>query len=71
MPTDTLAARLRALRTRAGLTQLQLATRAGLTPAAVGHIETGARTRPAAETVARLARALGVAVEELLGPPAG
>ena len=58
------AARLRALRERAGLTQEELAERAGLTPHAVSALERGARTRPYPHTVRQLAAALGVGEEE-------
>lgn len=43
--------RLRSLRERAGLTQEELANRAGLTPNAVSALERGTRTRPYPHTV--------------------
>ncbi|SDT34051.1 Predicted ATPase [Friedmanniella luteola] len=52
------AHRLRALRERVGLTQEELASRAGLTSHAVSALERGARTRPYPHTVRALATAL-------------
>lgn len=65
--TVNLSHRLATLRQARGISQSALAKRAGLTRAAVSHLEAGTRTRPMADTVARLARALGVSIEELLG----
>ena len=59
--------RLRALRERAGLTQEELASRAGLTPNAVSALERGTRTRPYPHTVRSLADALGLSDEERAG----
>jgi predicted ATPase/DNA-binding XRE family transcriptional regulator len=55
---------LRALRRAAGLTQEELAERAGLTANGVSALERGARTRPYPHTVRSLADALGVASDE-------
>ena len=57
-------ARLRRLRREAGLTQEELASRAGLTPNAVSALERGARRRPYPHTVRSLAEALGLAEGE-------
>ncbi len=54
-------ARLRSLRDDAGLTQEELAARAGLTTHAVGVLERGERRRPYPHTVRSLADALGLA----------
>jgi predicted ATPase/transcriptional regulator with XRE-family HTH domain len=54
------AARLRRLRERAGLTQEELAERAGLTVHAVSALERGTRTRPYPHTVRSLAAALEI-----------
>ena len=51
---------LRALRERAGLTQEELAERAGLTPHAISALERGVRTRPYPHTVRSIATALGL-----------
>src|SRR3712207_1812413 len=56
--------RLRALRERAGLTQEELASRAGLTPNAVSALERGTRTRPYPHTVRSLADALQLSESE-------
>jgi predicted ATPase/DNA-binding XRE family transcriptional regulator len=57
-------ARLRRLREAAGLTQEELAVRAGLSRNAVGALERGIRKRPYPHTVRSLARALGLSEEE-------
>ena len=62
--------RIRELREERGLTQREVARRAGLTPSGVGFIENGQTQNPSAETVVAVARALGVPVEELLREPA-
>jgi transcriptional regulator with XRE-family HTH domain len=49
------------------LTQARLAQKAGLSPTTVSGIETGKIGRPHFGTLGKLARALGVAPEELLG----
>lgn len=55
---------LRALRERAGLTQEELAERAGLTPHAISALERGVRTRPYPHTVRSLAEALALGTED-------
>jgi predicted ATPase/DNA-binding XRE family transcriptional regulator len=57
-------ARLRWLRETAGLTQEELASRAGLTRKAISMLERGERKRPYPHTVRSLANALGLAEEE-------
>jgi predicted ATPase/transcriptional regulator with XRE-family HTH domain len=57
-------ARLRSLRQAAGLTQEELALRAGLSPNAVGALERGQRKRPYPHTVRALADALELPQEE-------
>lgn len=59
-PTLTFAEVLRHMRAEAGLTQEELARKAGLTPQAVGSLERGVRTRPYPQTVRALADALGL-----------
>lgn len=54
------------LRRRAGLTQFQLAVRAGLSEKSIVRIERG-QANPTAETLQKLASALGVAPAALLG----
>ena len=56
-----------------GLTQTELGERIGLSRASVGDIEAG-RNRVSSETLARIARALSVSADALLGldpPPPG
>ncbi|HVF01228.1 MAG TPA: tetratricopeptide repeat protein [Rubrobacteraceae bacterium] len=57
-------AQLRRLRESAGLTQEELASRAGLAPKAVGALERGERKRPYPHTVRSLADALDLSGEE-------
>ncbi len=57
-------ARLRRLREAAGLTQEELASRAGLSPDAVSALERGQRKRPYPHTVRALVAALDLSEEE-------
>ena len=50
-----------------GLRQSELAERAGFQPSAVSHFETGRRA-PSFDNLTRLADALGVSTDFLLGP---
>jgi transcriptional regulator with XRE-family HTH domain len=54
-----LGARLRHVREALGLSQRELAARAGLSHTAVQHLESGARQSPGIDTVAALETALG------------
>ena len=65
---SSFAAPLRELRERAGLTQAQLAQRAGLHISAVTRFEQGLR-EPALATAAGLAKALAVKVDDFLAEP--
>ena len=68
------AERLRGMREAAGLTQEELALRAGLSPAAVSALERGIRRRPYPHTVRTLADALQLSADEraaLLGAVTG
>ncbi len=60
MPSNHFAGRLRELREQAGLTQGQLADRAGLIKDFISRLERGERS-PSWETVLALGAALGVA----------
>ena len=51
---------------RGGLSQAELAKRAGVPQSAISEIETGKR-KPRIDTIQKLAMALGVSVSELLG----
>src|SRR5437763_12109416 len=64
------AGRLRELREGIGLTQAQLAERAGLHISAITRFEQGLR-EPSLATAAELATALNVKVDDLLKPPRG
>ena len=63
---DGLNLQLRTIRERRGLTQLALGQRAGMAPASISHFETGQRV-PSLESLVKLADALEVSVDELLG----
>lgn len=56
--------RLRSLRQAAGLTQEELASRAGLSPNAVSSLERGTRRRPQPHTVRSLSEALNLSEDE-------
>lgn len=58
--------RLRLARELRELSQSELAARSGLQPAAVSHFETGAR-RPSFDNLRRLANALQVSTDYLIG----
>jgi transcriptional regulator with XRE-family HTH domain len=60
--------RLKELREAAGLTQPELAERAGLTKAGVANLEQG-RTRPHWDTVVALCLALAVDPGQFMRPP--
>lgn len=59
---------LRAARELAGLTQAQLAERAGITQQTVSHLETGRIRNPAFRVVSALAEVLKVDPARLFGP---
>ncbi len=66
---------LRQLRTTAGLTQLELAERAGVADGTISRLERGRLKEPSAHLVEKLAAGLGVGVQDLLRrtgkPPKG
>ena len=57
---------LRRLRRKAGLTQAELAAKAGVSRGYIAAMETGHRKAPTVETLKRLAKALGVSVARLI-----
>jgi transcriptional regulator with XRE-family HTH domain len=60
--------RLKQLREAAGLTQQELAFRAGLSVSNLSQIEQGKKADPRASTLLALARALGVTMESFFEP---
>ena len=65
---DPSPARLRAARDRAGLTQVALAARAGVSPTTVSHWEQGQLGIIDPDIAARLASALGLDPARILEP---
>ncbi|WP_419167800.1 helix-turn-helix domain-containing protein [Candidatus Palauibacter sp.] len=59
--------RLLAVRLKRGLSQAELATKTGLSPAVISHFETGVRQFPSADTLVKLTDALQVSTDYLLG----
>jgi transcriptional regulator with XRE-family HTH domain len=64
---ETMAMRLKRLREAAGLTQQELANRAGLSISAVTQTEGGQKKDPKLSTLVALARVLGVSLDEVAG----
>jgi transcriptional regulator with XRE-family HTH domain len=62
-----LGQKVKAIRSRRGLTQVELAAKAGLTQGYLTQLERGIRTNPSLDILQRLAKALKVKVGELLG----
>lgn len=60
------AHRIRATRLRMGLSQAELASRSGLTPAAISQLENGQR-EPSFSTLVRLSEALETSPNDLMG----
>jgi len=69
LPVVVKLGRLRFRREMAGLTQEELAARAGVSKNALGALERGA-SEPRPSTIRRLAEALGCQPEELVSPDA-
>lgn len=65
-----LCKRLRDLRASAGLTQIELAARAGVSRRTVAEIELSANANPTRATLGSLADALGVSVADLMADDA-
>jgi transcriptional regulator with XRE-family HTH domain len=64
---DGLGGRLKQLRSELGLTQAEVARRAGVSAPYLSELEGGHGRRPSGEVLLRLAEALGVTIAELLG----
>jgi transcriptional regulator with XRE-family HTH domain len=63
----TLGERVKTLRERQGLTQSELAQRCGIAQATISRLETGDLKDVQSSVAKRLARALGVTVDYLVG----
>jgi transcriptional regulator with XRE-family HTH domain len=63
---QSFAARLRRIRTAAGVSGYKLAELSGMSKQAISSLELGKR-QPTLETAKKLARALGVSLDELTG----
>jgi transcriptional regulator with XRE-family HTH domain len=59
--------RVKGLRKGMRLTQHALAAKSGLRPETISRIERGAVENPETDTLAKLARALGVKIDEVIG----
>ena len=59
--------RLRRLRERAGLTVAQLSARSGVPRTSLHGVEAGTREGLSTESSARIARALGITIDRLVG----
>lgn len=60
--------RIKEIRESRGLTQAELASKSGVRQPAISDIETGVTRKPSADTIFRLAKALGCTMEELIAP---
>ena len=67
MTTETIAERIRTARAHRGWSQKELATRAGIHPVVLNRLEKGHKAGVQAETIRRLAAALQVTSDYLLG----
>jgi len=65
----TIGEKIKHWRQKKGLTQNQLAEKAGLTIATIGRIEAGIRQGTNITTLQRIAEALGISLDKLLNPP--
>ncbi len=63
--------RLAELRTAAGISQQELGRLSGVPQGVISTIESGATKHPRTDTAAKLARALGCTIDELLGDETG
>lgn len=62
---------IRHLRKRAGISAMELATRAGVSESAIRKVESGDSKEPSFRVGVRIAKALGVSAELLAGEPTG
>lgn len=70
-PEETIGQRIKRYREERGLTLTQLATNADVSKSHLSELESGPDTKqgPSAEMLYRIAKALGVAMSDLLGRP--
>ena len=66
-PVETFGSRLRAARTRRGMTLRELRAVSGVSIPYLSDLENGRKTRPSVGMAKRLARALGVSLMSLVG----
>ena len=64
---QTLGDRLRAVRRRLGVSQVELAEKAGVEQQSISRVERNERLHMRSDVLARLVKALGVSADELLG----
>jgi len=64
---QTLGDRLRAVRRRLGVSQVELAAKSGVEQEAIARVEQNKRRSMRSDDLARLVKALGVSADELLG----
>lgn len=67
MPTTFSPAKLKKLRERKKLSRYAVAKAAGMHYANYWQLENGRKPRPAAQTISRVAEAIGVTVDSLMG----
>ena len=65
----TIGEKIKHWRQKKGLTQKQIAEKAGLTIATIGRIEADIRHGTNITTLQRIADALGISLDKLLNPP--
>jgi transcriptional regulator with XRE-family HTH domain len=64
---QTLGDRLRAVRRRLGVSQVELAAKSGVQQQSISRVERNERLYMRSDVLARLVKALGVSADELLG----
>lgn len=64
---STFGRRLKKARATRGLTQAQLARKAGVSATMISHFETGERQFPSADNLVKIANSLNVSTDYLLG----
>ncbi|MEN6511709.1 MAG: helix-turn-helix transcriptional regulator [Chloroherpetonaceae bacterium] len=63
---ETIGDKIKQLRNKQGLTQDELARKADFPYTTLTKIESGVVNKPSVQTMAKIAKALGVAIEELI-----